>query len=163
MNKKIIFSIVALTILLVPTVSIGATQNANSEQQHSYLSMSAKKHAIVINVTNTGEEPVNYTFMLVNMRQLIKWMIIGTNFTLNLIKNLSPNYFKRILNNCLTTINGTVPANASIERIVPINKYIKFSPILATLIVDNNSTLSLAGTGYVFLGNVRFTRMTTYN
>jgi len=33
MNKKIIFSIVALAILLVPTVCVGATQNVDASSE----------------------------------------------------------------------------------------------------------------------------------
>lgn len=129
--RKIIFPAFVLTILLIPTVSASASQNANINNDAVFYAIYANAGKITLSIANYRNESLNYSFVVV----------YGT-FRILLLKNRSPTI---IIN------NGTLSSNSSLEKTYRVK--LSFSPIAAILQIDNRSLICV---GYVFGKRVIF-------
>jgi len=153
MNKKTI-SIILLGILILAALPL--TQAAGKEiietndngLSNVSLYMSHRKHTVNIGINNEANKTLNYTFILLNLRTTLRYSRLVSRLGRDL---------PRLLPYCFMASNGTINASTSLEQYFPV-KNIRFSPILALLVVgDNSSMISMFNFGYVFLRRVRFT------
>lgn len=130
--KKTLGVMFLLTILLLPTVS--ALQTMNSESENILFAISSWKNKVMITIINSGNESVNYTFMM------------SYGFSRPIILRLLPPRF--------IYENGTLGPNSTIQNTYKIR--FSYSPLFAILVVDNTS---LIGVGFVHGRRVRFKSM----
>jgi len=135
MNKKIIFPVVVLAILLVPTISVGATQNANTNKDGVYYGIYARAGKIILVIDNYRNESLNYSFFVAYS---IFRGIIGI-----ILKNRLPTIISE---------NGTINASSALEKTYGVR--FSFSPIIAQLKLDNTTVLVCIG--FVFGKRVIF-------
>ena len=116
-----------------------------------------KRGSISVSINNHLNESVNYTFGLINIRNILRISLIQ-----RIIKRYDPISSREGI-----YINGTVLSNSSFNKTIPIN-YIQFSPVIIVLEVSagNESIGSLSGKylvsfGYVFHRLVRCTMLET--
>ncbi|MCX6667125.1 MAG: hypothetical protein NTV74_02645 [Euryarchaeota archaeon] len=129
--RKIIFPAFVLTILLIPTVSASASQNANINNDGVFYAIYANAGKITLSIANYRNESLNYSFI-----------VVYGSLRISLITGRSPRVIIE---------NGTIATNSSFEKTYRVR--FSFSPIAAVLQVDNTSLIC---TGYVFGKRVIF-------
>jgi len=127
---KIIFPAFVLAILLVPTVSVSATQNVNHDDGVFY-AIYANAGKITLSIANYRNESLNYSFI-----------VVYGSLRISLITGRSPRVIIE---------NGTIATNSSFEKTYRVR--FSFFPIAAVLQVDNRSLIC---TGFVFGKRVIF-------